>query len=331
MHCFLGFLSTMILLLAMVNYAHADTGHEDAEGLRSRVVLEADEIDSSTVEVGALVVVVYGMGERHPVSGEWAKLDTARGYIKAIDQRRLIVGLEPDGGSKWIALERIQTLILVGDIATGRTDNGKVIDNSQKEHIQTQDNSGQIAGGFQAAPDTISVKKDNRGGGTRRVSGKLLRGLVGGYAFLLAGTLIGAGIDGYYGKCRGLSPTNEQYDSENEKLCVDVGAFIGASTGWVLGTPIGVSMLEPNDRFIHTLGGSLGGLVTSGWLTIMSAGTLWPSMIVAPVIFATLASEWSRHAELSRNPLEASEGRHFFIGMVPEPRGNLTTVVTLWF
>ena len=50
MHSFLGFLGTVILLLAMVNHAHADTGLEDAEGLRSRVVLEAGEIDSSQVE-----------------------------------------------------------------------------------------------------------------------------------------------------------------------------------------------------------------------------------------------------------------------------------------
>ncbi len=331
MHRFLGFLSTMILLLAMVNHAHADTGREDAERLRARVVLEADEIDSRTVEVGTLVMVVYGQGKRQPVSGEWAKLDTVKGYIKAVDQRRLIVGLEPDGWSKWIALEHIQTMILVGEMATGRTDNGGVIGNSQKEHIQPQDNSGYIDGGFQAALDTISVKKDNRGGTTRRVSGKLLRGVVGGYTFLWVGTLIGAGIDGYDGKCSGGFPTNGQHDSGDGKLCIGVGAFIGASTGWVLGTPIGVSMLEPNDRFIHTLGGSLGGLVTSGLLTIMSAGTLWPSMVVAPVIFSTLASEWSRHAELSRNPLEASEGRRFFIGLVPDPRGNLTTVVTLWF
>ena len=47
MHRFLGFLSTMILLLVMVNHAHADTGREDDEGLRARVVLEAGEIDSS--------------------------------------------------------------------------------------------------------------------------------------------------------------------------------------------------------------------------------------------------------------------------------------------
>ena len=302
--------------------------NDDGESRRAEVVSEAGEIDSRTVEVGALAVVIYGTGERHPVSGAWAKLDTARGYIKAVDRRRLIVGLEPDGWSKWIALDRIQTLILVGETAAGRTDNGRVIDRSRKEHIQAQDDSGHAAGGFQAAPDTIFVKKEKRGGAVRRVKGKLLRGVVGGYASLWVGTLIGAGIDGYYGKCRGLFPINEQHDSEDGKLCIDVGALIGASTGWALGAPIGVSMLEPNDRFIHTLGGSLGGFVTCGLFTMVSGGALWPSMIVAPVIFATLASEWSRHAELSRKPLEP---RRFSLGLAPDFQGALSAVATLRF
>ena len=69
MHSILGFLGTVILLLTMVNHAHADTVREDAEGLRTEVVLEASEIDSRTVEVGALAVVVYGKGERRPTSG----------------------------------------------------------------------------------------------------------------------------------------------------------------------------------------------------------------------------------------------------------------------
>ena len=201
------------------------------------------------------------------------------------------------------------------------------IDSSRKGHVQTQADSGYAPGGFQATPDTVSVKTEDRSGGTRRVSGKLLRGVVGGYAFLWAGTLIGAGIDGYYGKCRGLFPTNEQHDSE-DGLCLDIGAFIGASTGWALGVPIGVSVLEPNDRFIHTLGGSLGGFVTCGLFTMVSGGALWPSMIVAPIIGATLASEWSRYAQLSRKP---PEPRRFSLGLAPDRRGGLLTVATLRF
>ena len=328
MRIVLGFLGMVILFLGMVNHAQADAARVDAERQRTEVILETGEIDSRTVDVGALAVVVYGQGERHPTLGEWTKLDTARGYIKAVDQRRLIVGLEPDGWSKWIALERIQTLILVGETAAGRTDNGKVIDNSRKGHIRDQADSGHAAGGFQATP----YKTEDRGGGVKRISGKLLRGVVGGYAFLWVGTLIGSGIDDYRDTCRGWFPSNDQYASEDGELCIDVAALMGAGTGWALGIPLGVSMLEPNDRFIHTLGGSLGGFVTCGLFTMVSGGALWPSMIVAPVVFATIASEWSRHAELSRKPLEARDkGRRFSIGLVPDSGGSSAAVVTLRF
>ena len=319
--------------------------NDDGESRRAEVALEVGEIDSSTVEVGALALVVYGQGERHLTSGAWTKLDTARGHIKAIDRRRLILGLEPDGWSKWIALDRVQALILVGSLSLGaanrnstqaageietaadRMDNDRVIEISRKELIQALADSGHAERGFQAMPDTISVKKDDRGGTTRRIKNKLLLGIIGGNVFIVMGTLIGSGIDYYYGTCRGWFPTNEQHSSD-DRLCLDMGAFIGASTGWVLGIPIGVSMLEPNDRFIHTLGGSLGGLVTSGLLTIMSAGALWPSMIVAPIVGATLASEWSRHPELSRKPLEP---RRFSLGLASDRRGGLSAVATLRF
>ena len=335
----------IILSFVWLLIGTAAWANDDGESRRAGVVLEAGRIDSSTVEVGALVVVVYGQGGRHPTSGAWAKLDTVRGCIKAVDRRRLIVGLEPDGWSKWIALERIQMLILVGlpslgsanrdstqadgeiKIAADRMDNGRVINSSRKGHIQAQADSGYAAGGFQATSDTIAVKKDDRGGTVRRIKNKLLGGVLGGQVFLVMGTLVGAGIDYYYGTCRGWFPTNEQHSSE-DRLCLDIGAFIGMSTGWVLGIPIGVSLLEPNDRFIHTLGGSLGGFVTCGLFTMVSGGALWPSMIVAPIIGATLASEWSRNAELSRKP---PEPRRFSVGLAPDRRGGLSAVATLRF
>ena len=335
----------IVLSLVWLLMGAAAWANDDGESRQAGVVLETSEINSSMVEVGALALVVYGQGERHPTSGAWAKLDTARGHIKTIDRRRLILGLEPDGWSKWIALERVQALILVGspslgaanrdstqaageiETAADRMDNDRVIEISRKELVQALADSGHAESGFQAMPDTISVKKDDRGGTTRRIKNKFLLGIIGGHVFLVMGALIGSGIDDYYGECRGWFPSNEQHDSE-DGLCIDVGAFIGASTGWVLGAPIGVSMLEPNDRFIHTLGGSIGGFVTCGLFTMVSGGALWPSMIVAPVIFATLASEWSRHAELSRKP---PEPRRFSLGLAPDRRGGLSAVATLRF
>ena len=99
------------------------------ESVRVERVLTADQIDSSTVDVGALAVVVYGQGERHPISGTWTQLDTVRGSIKAVDSRQLIVGLEPGGWSKWTALERTQTLSLIGAPFSSSAD---------RDHIRTR-------------------------------------------------------------------------------------------------------------------------------------------------------------------------------------------------
>ena len=48
MHSFLGFLGMVILFIAMVNYAHADMGREDTEGLRVWVMI-ASETESSSL------------------------------------------------------------------------------------------------------------------------------------------------------------------------------------------------------------------------------------------------------------------------------------------
>ena len=146
MYSILGFLGTVILLLTMVNHAHADAVREDAEGLRTEVVLEASEIDSRTVEVGGLGCGRLWAGERHPTSGEWATLDTARGYIKAVDPRRLIVGLEPDGWSKWIALTRIQTLRLIGSSSLGAADRNSTQVDSGRHRERVSGDAGHSFG-----------------------------------------------------------------------------------------------------------------------------------------------------------------------------------------
>lgn len=111
------FFFAAIAICAMVNHTDAETARDDAE-----VVLEADEINSSTVKVDDFVVVVYGKGERQPTSGEWAKLDTMQGYVKAVKQRALLLSLELYGWPESIALERIQTLTLVDLPASVKTD-----------------------------------------------------------------------------------------------------------------------------------------------------------------------------------------------------------------
>ena len=53
------FFLTAIAFLSMVNHASADSAREDVETIRAEIVLEASEINSSTVEVGAFAVVVW--------------------------------------------------------------------------------------------------------------------------------------------------------------------------------------------------------------------------------------------------------------------------------
>ena len=81
------------------------------ETLLAGVVFEAGEIDSSTVKPGAYVEIIYGRGERDPVSGKWERLDTAKGYIQAVDAERLIIGEQ--FWKKEIALERVQKLTIL--------------------------------------------------------------------------------------------------------------------------------------------------------------------------------------------------------------------------
>ena len=82
------------------------------EMLLAGVVLEAGEVDSSKVRVGAFAEVVYGKGKRDPVSGEWEKLARVSGYIKAVDAESLTLALKEGLGKKQIAFARIQKLLL---------------------------------------------------------------------------------------------------------------------------------------------------------------------------------------------------------------------------
>ena len=317
MHGFLGFLGTMILLLTMVSHAHADTGREDAEGLRARVVLEAGEINGRTVEVGALVVVIYGTGERHSVSGEWAKLDTVKGYIKAVNQRRLTVGLEPDGWSKWIALDRIQTLSLEGssspesanqgsmqadeevETAADRTDHTKELDNG-RERIQTQVDSSRAASGLKAMPVRTSVRmtkgKDKDTG--KRIALKLGHGAILGSlpSLMLAFTVAGS--------CGG------------ENFCIEGSLALAGLSVYPVGVAIGVSRFDPYDRFIYSLTGSLLGVLAG-----LAQGSLPLAFVSSPVL-ATLMSEQSR---------KPSEIRRVAVSLVPTPKGYLSAIATLRF
>ena len=305
------FLLTAIALLAMVNHAHADTAREDVE-----VVLEAGEIDSSTVEVGALAVVVYRQGRPHPILRGWEKLVTTRGYVQAVDAETLTLALERNGRSQRIALDRIQTLTLVGspssEAARGRT---PVAVGIVSETIAAPSLGGanrdsmQIASGYvesqvRETPDTLSVKTDDMGT-SRRIVSKLVAGTLSGIGGFFGGFVLGAILDD-----GGWTPL-----------------ILGIWIGYPVGSAIGVSLVEPQDRFIHPLIGSFLGFGAAA-LTKSDINVL-----IFPPILATLASEFSRFDNLppifmSRSPPRSSR---FSVGLVPNSTGHLSAVATLRF
>ena len=58
--------------------------------------------------MGATVIIVYGLGFRDPLSGEWPGLARAKGTIQAVNGERLLLALEGRDSVQRIDLERIQ-------------------------------------------------------------------------------------------------------------------------------------------------------------------------------------------------------------------------------
>ena len=101
----------------------------------------------------------------------------------------------------------------------------------------------------------------------------------------------------------------------------ELAGILAVSIGYSLGTAIGVSKIDPHDRFITSLGGSALGLI-GGFVLTSASEVLFPSLFVGPVIGATAMSEWSR---------KPPQARRVSVGLVPDPRGHLSAVATLRF
>ena len=123
-------------------------------------VLQAGEIDSSKVKVGAYAEVIYGKGE---------KLSTARGYIQAVDTESLTIS---QGLGKQIAFEQIRQLILA---------------ESDREMDRLKKMTDTLSG-----IDNRRQGQNSTGGG--RIAKKLTGGVLGGALFALAGGAASAAI-----------------------------------------------------------------------------------------------------------------------------------------
>ena len=215
------------------------------EVLLAGMVLEAGEIDSSKVRVGAFAEVVYGKGARDTVSGQWEKLDTASGYIKAVDAESLTLALKEGLGKKRIAFARIQTLLLAA---------------SSRDMAKLKKATG---------VELSFARIDDR---NWRIYRKLISGaLVGAGAGLAVASLVIARTD-----------ANGQED-ELFGFYIGIKAAIYGGIAYVVGVPVGASRVDPHDRVIASLAGSLiGGGVAYG-LTKRQRN-LWPSVLICPPV-----------------------------------------------
>ena len=101
----------------------------------------------------------------------------------------------------------------------------------------------------------------------------------------------------------------------------EVAITVIANGFYSTGIATGVSVWDRQDRFIHTLAGSLIGLGGGIALDAASDGNLLFSLCI-PIITATAASEWSRGQP---------ESRRYSLGLRPAPRGGLSVVAALQF
>ncbi len=321
------FLISVILLLLMVDLTYADSAGDTAEARQAGVILEAGEIDSSTVEMGAFTVVIHGQEKRDPVSRDWESLST-----KTVDSETLTRALGRDGRRKRIAVDRIQTLVLVGShfqrlaIRDGMNTTGRTVSKAESfpKKFAVED-SIRIDLKLEAAPvaepapgpaDADSTQAD-------RVAAKLGVGFLGGVGgaaggfgvgFLLGWTSVcGSGGEEDFGGC-----------------AIGPAIYGGLPIGYVAGVAAGVSMLDPHDSFRYSLIGSVTGLgagigLAYGLEPIIGnpfIGSFVSSAIIfGPIGLATALSEWSR------DPPEA----RFSVGLKPSPRGHLSAVASLRF
>ena len=338
-------LIAVVALVAMALRAQADSPFDAEDAVRGGVILEANGIDSSTVEVGAFAVVIHGQGERHPVSGEWESLATVRGYIQAVNVESLILGLEGDLGAKQIPLNRIQTLVLIGSPKalerTSMRTSGRIARKAESPYLRlasrdsTQADQGQSmlsrerSGGMdKLALDPVQTLTVIDTGDA--VSGATLDSLVEDRRNMSTGMRVALKlITGAFVGFIGGAIVSSNCDDGQDLRCLGPTLL-----GYWAGNAIGVSAIDAKGdkpghpsklSFISSIGPSLGGCVVgvigSAWFT-ESYPDAYPSLVIAPVVGATLASEWWR---------KFSAARRLSIGLAPNPRGSLSAVVALRF
>lgn len=147
-----------------------------------------------------------------------------------------------------------------------------------------------------------------------RVTNKLTYGALGGFLGAGAGAILIGSIG------MGLTENTCHLPEMRGEICIEGEAALGLSLGYLLGVSA-VSAADPNDRYLHSLAGSVAG-GGAGIVMTMLNNDLWPSLLLGPLVGATIASE------RSRRPPDAPR---FSVGLLPGNDSSLTAVATLRF
>ena len=318
----------LLSLLSVITLTYAEPADEKAVVPNTRMILEAGEIDSNTVKVGAFAVVIYW--ERDPVSEEWESPVTSRGYVRSVDAETLILAMGRDRRTKRVALDRIQTLVLIGQPSLEWTNKDSSAVTLAAEAAAVVEPAPSMA-----AEDSVKATA-SRGLVTsysqrsrwledrnKRLAVKCGTGAYMGPLSAVAGFLIFL----RYVEC--VDPDGGQepilFCNKIVGLPVQVGQI-----GHVIGTALGVTLADPYDRFtyLYALGGTWVGRGAARELVTRlpdKAGWGWVALgsyVALPAVMAALASEGMRGFH---------EEPRFSVGLTPDRRGSMAAVATLRF
>ena len=223
------------------------------------------------------------------------------GLRPAIDAQTLVLAWEGDLRQERIPLDRIERLVMGGRSAWEALTNSTGAE--AKAEASAREDSVLVPGSASVA---VEGRAERGFRVLRKVRNGALSGVLGGFAGMAAGVVLGAEDCG---------------SSDGDDPWCGSGAFLGAlllgTTGYTVGAAVGVSWEDPHDRFILALAGSAAGVV-AGWALVGDPfyvehlGEFWP-LFAAPAVFATLVSE------LTRNP---PEDRRLALRLSPHPGGG---------
>ena len=290
-----------LILSALPDHTYANSANDPG------ITPESSAIDTSKMRVGTPVVIVYGLGIADPTTGEWPKLATATGTIQAINEQRLLLAQKGQDLPQRIDLQRIKRLNFLDPSEEKSHTRGETLPPFPSSTTRSET----------MADDRLSAIRPAAMGSVSRIGRKLGSGVVLGWIGLMGGILI-------------LGLTADCPDSDNGDFMYGCGwesVPRSASIAYPVASAYGVSLPDPDSRFIPALVGSIAGLALSRPADLVSLNlaqidSRWEaySLFLYPVVGAVAASEFWRSPKdpdrISIRPQPLANGSISAMGVV---------------